>query len=32
MARKFEERVETYLMEVVDGTRTGLRAGLLRSC
>jgi tetraacyldisaccharide 4'-kinase len=30
MARKFEERLETYLMEVVDGTRTGTYAAVLR--
>jgi len=30
MARKFEERLETYLLGVVDGSRTGNRAALLR--
>lgn len=30
MGRKFEERAERYLMEVVDGSRIGVRAALLR--
>lgn len=30
MPRKLEERLEAYLLDVVDGTRTGTTAGLLR--